>query len=396
MHAAAADGTVGQRGPGYSHRVPPATSSTPSVAPAEPQSGPDRGGGDGAERVRYLQGVMAEIDAEVRRRRASGDLPAGLERELDELFLEFSPVGLQGKARLRETLALVDSSAYVDVAVPVASQKMVGTYIKRVIRKAMGWYIGFVVHQVVKFAWSVSRMFHVMVDHVEDLEAAVEAQRTPELPLSAIPAADPGQSWWSGRAVDALSGITGRVLHAECGSGALLAELIAAGLDAYGVDPAETAIEPAIDRGLDVRAESALGHLEVVQHEALSGMVLSGSVQWLHPSQREQLMGLVASRLALDGVLVLHSSTPESWAAGESPLVSDLAPGRPLHAETWTHLLEERGFRRTALVAGGEDRRLDLVPSSNGDAAAINAAIGVLNDVLLGPSEYLLVAVRER
>jgi hypothetical protein len=125
-------------------------------------------------------------------------------------------------------------------------------------------------------------------------------------------------------------------------------------------------------------------------------MVLSGSVQWLHPSQRDQLVGLVSSRLALDGVLVLHSSTPESWAAGESPLVSDLAPGRPLHAETWTHLLEERGFRRTALVVGGEDRRLDQVPSSNDDAVAINAAIGVLNDVLLGPSEYLLVAVRER
>ena len=391
-----ADGTVGRQGAGYSHPVPSATSSTPSVAPVEPQAILDTAGGEGAERVRYLQEVMAEIDAEVRRRRASGDLPAGLERELDELFLEFSPVGLQGKARLRETLALVDGSAYVDVAVPVASQKMVGTYVKRVIRKAMGWYIGFIVHQIVKFAWAVSRMFHVMVDHVEDLEAAVEAQRTPELPPSAIPAVDSGKSWWSGEAVDALSGITGRVLHAECGSGSLLAELIAGGLDAYGVDPAEAAIEPAIDRGLDVRAESALGHLEVVQHEALSGMVLSGSVQWLHPSQREHLVGLISSRLALDGVLVLHSSTPESWAAGESPLVSDLAPGRPLHAETWTHLLEERGFRRTSLVVGGEDRRLDQVPSSNSDAAAINAAIGVLNDVLLGPSEYLLVAVRER
>ena len=66
---------------------------------------------------------MAEIDAEVRRRRASGDLPAGLERELDELFLEFSPVGLHGRARLRETLALVDGSAYVDMAVPTESQK---------------------------------------------------------------------------------------------------------------------------------------------------------------------------------------------------------------------------------------------------------------------------------
>src|SRR5450756_2165538 len=37
-HTVEPDGTVGRRGPGYSHRVPPATSSTPSVAPVEPQS----------------------------------------------------------------------------------------------------------------------------------------------------------------------------------------------------------------------------------------------------------------------------------------------------------------------------------------------------------------------
>ncbi len=101
----------------------------------------------------------------------------------------------------------------------------------------MHWYIGFIVHQIVKFAWSVSRMFHVVVDHVEDLEAAVETQRRPELPATAIPATDPGSSWWSSEAVAALSGVEGRVLQADCGTGTLLDALIAAGVDAYGVDP---------------------------------------------------------------------------------------------------------------------------------------------------------------
>ena len=44
----------------------------------------------------YLEGVMAEIEDEVRRRRVSGDLPVRIERELDELFLEFSPVAGRG------------------------------------------------------------------------------------------------------------------------------------------------------------------------------------------------------------------------------------------------------------------------------------------------------------
>lgn len=369
-----------------------------SGAGPESHSGPTSSGDeeDSAERAQYLNEVMAEIDAEVRRRRASGDLPAGLEQELDELFLEFSPIGLHGRARLRETLALVDGSAYVDIAVPVESQKAVGSYVKRAIRQSINWYMGFIVHQIVKFAWSVSRMFHVLVDHVEDLETAVETQRLPALPASAVRPSDPGSTWWSAEAVRALAGVQGRVLQADCGNGSLVQALIAAGVDAYGVDGDEAAIESALERGLDVRAEPMLAHLQVVAGEALAGLVLTGSIEWLHPNERDRLVELASSRLSVGGTLVLHSSTPESWLAGNAHLLTDLAPGRPLHAETWSHLLAAHGFRRTSLLSGGVDRRLDHVPSTNPDAAAINATIETVNTLLLGPSEYLLVAVRER
>jgi hypothetical protein len=366
------------------------------VVSGEPTGPHDGDLADRADRIRYLAEVMAEVDAEVRRRRASGDLPAGLEQELDELFLEFSPVGLHGKARLRETLSLVDRSAYVDIAVPVESRKMVGTYVKRLIRKSMGWYIGFIVHQIVRFAWSVSRMLHVVVDHVEDLEAAVDVQRVPPLPPAMVPESDPGSQWWAGEALAALSGVKGRVLHADSGSGSLLDLLVTAGLDAYGVDPTEAAIRPSIDRGLDVRPESLLDHLDVVAHDALEGLVVTGSVQWLHPNERDRLVGLMATRLAVGGVAVVHSSTPESWMDGTSPVISDLAPGRPLHAETWSQLLGDRGFRLETVAHGGEDRRIDHVAPTSPDAAAINAAIDAVNARLLGPGEYLLVAVRER
>ena len=366
------------------------------MVPIEPTPSADPVLDDPSARARYLAGVMAEIDVEVRRRRASGDLPVGLEQELDELFLEFSPVGLHGSARLRETLSLVDRSAYVDIAVPVESQKVVGSYVKRLIRKSMGWYIGFIVHQIVKFAWSVSRMLHVVVDHVEDLEAAVEVLRVPSLPASAVPDSDPGGAWWAGEAVTALSGVGGRVLHADCGSGSLVDALVASGLDAYGVDPAEAVVEAAVGRGLDVRAESLLDHLAVVADDSLQGMVVAGSVQWLHPNERDRLVGLVGTRLAVGGVLALHSSTPESWLGDVSPVVSDLAPGRPLHAETWSRLLGDLGFRVSGVTYGGTDRRIHPVAGSHPDAASVNAAIDAVNRALLGPGEYLLVAVRER
>ncbi len=351
---------------------------------------------DAAGRARYLAEVMAEIDTEVKRRRASGDLPAGLERELDELFLEFSPVGMQGKARLRETLALVDGSAYVDIAVPVLSNKAVGVYVKRLIRKSTSWYMDFVVHQIVRFAWSVSRMLHLVVDHIEDLEATVDSMRAPELPESAVPLVDAGASWWAPTAIDAVRGTGGRVLHVECGSGSLVEALVGAGIDAYGVDPSEPTVEPGIERGLDVRAESVFDHLQVVSEEALGAIILSGSVQWLHANDRERLVGLASSRLAVGGVLVLQSMTPEAWQRSAPSLVTDLAPGRPLHAATWSYLLAGHDVQSAAVHTGGDDRRLEQVSGSVGDAAAINAVIDVVNDLVLGPAEYVLVAARER
>jgi SAM-dependent methyltransferase len=351
---------------------------------------------DAAARALYLAEVMADIDAEVKRRRASGDLPAGLERELDELFLEFSPVGMQGKARLRETLALVDGSAYIDIAVPVLSNKAVGVYVKRLIRKSTSWYMGFVVHQIVRFAWSVSRVLHLVVDHIDDLEATVDSLRAPELSPSVVPVVDAGASWWAPTAIASVRGVSGRVLHAECGNGSLVEALVGAGIDAYGVESNELAVEPGIGRGLDVRAESILDHLQVVSEEALGAIIISGPVQWLHANDRQRLVQLASSRLTLGGVLVLQSMTPEAWQRTAPSLVTDLAPGRPLHAATWSHLLAGQGVQSVAVHTGGDDRRLAQVSESNGDAVAINAVIDTVNELVLGPAEYVLVAARER
>jgi len=391
--------------PGYSRPVPtPPAAPTPGTpdSPA-PNLNPSSATADGAdstaevaERIRYLDEVMTEIDAEVRKRRASGDLPAGLERELDELFLEFSPLGLKGRARLRETLSLVDGSAYVDIAVPTASNKAVGSYVKRAVRKGLGWYMNFIVTQIVKFAWSVSRMFHVVVDHIEDLEATVETHRSPDLPAAVVPSTHSGATWWATAVTAALASVPDRVVVGDCGDGSLVEVLVAAGVDAYGVDPSELALEPALDRGVDVRVESLLGHLDVVSNEALGGIVLTGSVQWLRPNEREHLLDLVSSRIMIDGVVALHSASPESWATAVSPVVRDLAPGRPLHPETWSHLLSTRGFSVTATVSGGDDRRLTHVGSGATDAAAVNAAIDTINELLLGPTEFLVVATRVR
>jgi len=341
----------------------------------------------------YLAGVMAEIDAEVARRRASGELPSALERELDELFLEFSPVGTQGWARLRETLALVDGAAYVDTAVPVASEKAAGTYVKRGIRKATGWYMNYVVHQVTRFSWSVSRMLHVLVDHVERLEQTVEDLRAPDVDLTVVPVGSTSGEWWAELVVEALADVRGRVVHGDCGDGGLVEALVGAGVDAYGIDPHDGAAEAAAIQGLDTRGGRLLDHLEAVPDEALAAIVASGSVQWLSPSERDRFIGLAASRLATGGILCLHSASPAGWERNCPPVLADLAPGRPLHAETWEHLGDRHGLRLRALHQGGA---VDQIVGRDGAALpeVLDALVSVVNARLLAPGEYLIVAER--
>lgn len=366
----------------------------PSGAGGVPGATADDGDDEG--RAAYLAQVMAEIDAEVARRRASGDLPAGLERQLDELFLEFSPMSARGTDRLREQLAVVDAGAFVDIAVPVASNKAVGSVAKRLIRSAISWYVGFIVHQVVKFGWSVSRLFHLVVDEVEELSTQVAALGVPELPEGLAATVSSGTSWWADEAVAALSGVTGRVLVADCGDGSLVRRLVEAGVDAYGIDPSEGALEGALAEGLDVREGSVLDHLGVVGAEGLAGIVLDGTVQWLRSHDRLRLADLVADRLAVGGALVLHSAAPEGWERSVGPVVADLAPGRPVHAETWEHLLASRHVVVRALRRSARPARLERLPADQPGAAVVNAAVDALEAMQPAAGDYVVVAAREQ
>ncbi|MGC8463136.1 MAG: methionine biosynthesis protein MetW [Acidimicrobiales bacterium] len=387
----------------------PSTVSHPGQAPPGTGSGSgttvDEGGassatavadGDTAARAAYLAQVMADIDAEVARRRASGDLPAGLERQLDELFLEFSPMSARGTDRLREQLAVVDAGAFVDIAVPVASNKAVGSALKRLIRSAISWYVGFIVHQIVKFGWSVSRLFHLVVEEVEDLSDRVDALGAPDLPEGVRVASASGTSWWADEAATALSGVVGRVLVADCGDGSLVGRLVRDGVDAYGLDPSEHALEEALAEGLDVREGTVLDHLGVVGGEALAGMVLDGSVQWLRPNDRLRLVDLVADRLAVGGVLVLHSAAPEGWERSVGPVVADLAPGRPVHPETWEHLLESRDLVVRTVKRSAPAAVLERLPADQPAAAVVNAAVDAVEALASVAGDYVVVAVRAK
>ena len=110
---------------------------------------------------------MAEIAEEVRVRRASGDLPPKLERELDELFLAHSPVAGRG-GDLGDALRMVDAATFIDPVVPVESERAAGAAVKKGMRSLLLWYVGWLTHQMSQSASAVSRALHIVDDRLQE------------------------------------------------------------------------------------------------------------------------------------------------------------------------------------------------------------------------------------
>jgi hypothetical protein len=296
----------------------------------------------------HLAKVMAEIDEEVLRRRSSGDLPPRVEHELDELFLRYSPMaGRDGS--LDEALGVVESTSYIDPVVPVASSRSGGAIVKKTIRQASLWYMGWVTGQINQFATATCRTLRVLDDRVRALQSQLDVQRVPDAPVLETPWAHGPKAWWADRVLDSLRGRDGRILHAAAADGWLVRRLADTGLDAYGVEPREGRIDRAEVEGLDLREEPVLDHLRAVALEGLGALVLTGVVDAMTAAERDAVVRLAGQKVGPGGCLILHSLSAAGWASDDAPIDADLASGRPLRPRTWVALLAQAGFAATIL-----------------------------------------------
>jgi len=312
----------------------------------------------------YVEQVMAEIAEEVRVRRASGDLPPKLERELDELFLAHSPVAGRG-GDLGDALRMVDAATFIDPVVPVESERAAGAVVKKGMRSLLLWYVGWLTHQMSQSASAVSRALHIVDDRLQQLERQVEGQHVPAAGVVEFPGLDGVEAWWVGPAAAAVAKAPGRVLHAACGDGWFVRRVQEAGGDAYGVDPRPRLVETASLGVLDLRAEPLGEHLRAVAASGLGGVVLSGMVEGMAAAERGRLLAAIGTRLAPGGTLLVHSVTRQTWEAPDAPPEADLAAGRPLRPEAWCRLLEQSGYEATAQPGpGGDDYLVTAVRSA--------------------------------
>ncbi len=332
---------------------------------------------------------MAEIEREVRERRRSGDLPADLERDLDRVFESVAPPGAVG-AGFEPTLERAERAAFVDPVGPTASRFPGVSFLRRVLRKLLAFYVEHVVRQVSAFGVTLVRAIRLLGNRVSALEERSPALDPRVRALAAPLGSDVDVGQWMQLAQGVFAGASGRVLHAECGDGRLAAGLAEIGVDVYGVDPRDDAAALADSLEVEVRAVEALAHLRAVPEGSLGGVVLSGCVDRLPLGDLDELVRLVAAAATGGAPVLILGVHPVHWTRSRSPIAADLAPGHPLHPETWEWLLETHGFEAV-------DAHLGPVPALDavGDPGA-DANFRRIGELLLGPETFAVTARRSR
>jgi hypothetical protein len=135
----------------------------------------------------------------------------------------------------------------------------------------------------------------------------------------------------------------GPVVHGESGDGSLVRALAAAGYDARGIEPRAERVWASAG-GPPVAMGEVAERLTGMADGELAGLILSGSIDRLDLPGKLLLAELAVSKTAPGATVAVLPMDQLAWSDGSPVTVSDLMPGRPLHPETWTAVLERTGL----------------------------------------------------
>jgi SAM-dependent methyltransferase len=286
------------------------------------------------------QKLLAEIEAEVERRRLSGELTPAFERELDDVFNQFAPPdALEGT--FAQVVDRAEQVGYIDTNPKAESARPGVPIAKKAVLRSVSWIIDHVGRQVSEFSEATTRALRLLGERVDVLEASIAT--TVSVP-GLVPAPLVDADHWASALPPFLAGIGGRVLHGECGDGAIVRRLVEAGVDAYGVDPDDRTVRAAAAAAGDIRTEALDRHLERTGRASLGAIVVSGYTDRCSVAGKIALVERLADRLAPGGLVVAIVHDPTHWANDPANVTADLSPGGPLRAATWNTLFTAAGF----------------------------------------------------
>ncbi len=286
-----------------------------------------------------LDRLIGELETEAARRRADPAYPHDADARLHFELARMAPHPPRAEA-LHEIVAQVDEVVAVDAA---STADVAPTGRRGHDREATSRHLQRLDGRVAALGLAVAGAFHAVAARLEQLEERVRLLEPYATEGATSPLADDTVDvtapWRAGLADAVPPGR--RVLYAQSHADEVVAELRAAGVDAYGV----TTTGPRHQPGPDVRWAELLTHLRAVDDDALGAVVLAGDTVMLAP---RTIAPVVAELGRVTETIVVISEAPWWWRLRLGAVNADLAPARPLDPDTWLHAFHAVALAGTA------------------------------------------------
>ncbi|MCA1839215.1 MAG: class I SAM-dependent methyltransferase [Actinomycetota bacterium] len=191
-----------------------------------------------------------------------------------------------------------------------------------------------------------------------------------------------------------------RVLDIGCGRGEFLQTMRDESISAYGVDLDDGMVEAARERGLEVLVGDAIEHLRRIPSSSIDGIFCSQVAEHLKTSELMTLLDLCFRKLEPGGLVVFETPNPESLFIFHSFFYVDLTHIKPIHPEAFRWALEATGFadvRIERILPVPDGTRLEDIPPELAEEAGwqtIQHNVQRLNQVIYGPQHYSAIATK--
>ena len=399
-------------------------------------------GGDDRARTEEL---IAQLRARVEERRKSGAYPPGLEEDLDAHFRRIVSQRHGDIDAVRASLSRLEAAmAFNRDRIPLQSNIAGGSAAHKAIAKVVGRQTQGILEQMREFAEAVHASVEGLLgllenpgthEHTEligQLDAIIEkiaaydrvrpegiADASLHERVAALERAEARRAfnpWFSNDSFeDAFRGSredlrrnyedvadrflgAGPVLDIGCGRGEFLELLRDRDVEARGVEIDPALVKEAQENGLDVELNDGLSALGSVTDGTLGGIVLIQVVEHLTPQEVVDLVALAYEKLRPQGRILVETVNPQSLYVFAHSLYVDPTHERPVHPAYLDFLFRQAGYSHVEIhwrspVAA--DERLAEAPDGDQPVAStLNANVQRLNDLVFGPQDYAIIALR--
>jgi hypothetical protein len=296
-----------------------------------------------AGQVVDVAAVVAEIEAEVARRRAAGEYPEELLRRLAVEFHDAADerTSLEELAHLETVRPLLSTRPGIGAAVVFA---------KRLLRRAMAWYVRPLAEDQSRFNFSLLHELRALQQRVERLDTAwVRPPGAPRRELGAGELTAPRLALLAG----ALGSLPpGPVLVLWWADDALLRGLVARGLVVETATRDAAMAESARACGVRVHDSDPLDLLAECG-PTLAAVLGFGLLPMLAPTETLALLPRTAAALRDGGVVVLDAPDPAIPGVPADPALVDPAYRRWVSRDTVTLLCDAAGLRDVSVASLG-------------------------------------------